>query len=233
MTEAELLRKLSERTTKETSLVERKPGSVNKREIRREACAFANSLPDGAEAVIFIGLQDATGAPTGIKNMDSLHKLIDEALTVDCYPAIKYETRELPYKGSSVLALIVPSSPKKPHFTGPAFVRNGAKTVVASEDQLNELVLNRLDNCRELIQYKNSHQIISVRGINYKLGSNKPFRTPHVEGEACKVEHCTGHIVRFLRVASRESFTEELSRVSISFDDKENRPMVLIVAPGR
>jgi hypothetical protein len=224
---------LSERRSKEISLVEHKPGSVNKREIRREACAFANSLPAGAEAVIFIGLQDVTGAATGIKNMDSLHKMIDEALTVDCYPAIKYETRELPYDGSAVLALIIPASLKKPHFTGPAFVRNGARTATASEDQLNELLLSRIDNCRELIRYKNSDQIISVRGLNYKLGSNKPFRTPHVESEACKVESCTGHTVRFLRIASRESFTEELSRLSISFDDKENRPMVLVVAPGR
>lgn len=220
--------------TKESSVVERKPGNVNKREVRREACAFANSLSQGEEAVIFVGLHDVTGAATGIKNMDALHKLVDEALTVDCYPAIKYETRELSLEGRPVLAVVIPASPKKPHFSGPAFVRNGAKTTVASEEQLNDLLLSKIDKCREILRYKHSRERVSVRTINYKLGSNKALSgggySQHCE---CYVEQCTAFAVTLCQVDTRARFTEELTRVSISFDDEKHQPLLLVAGPGK
>src|SRR5207237_2879923 len=104
MDAADLLTRLSTRQSNETSFVERKPGGVNKAELRREGCAFANSVPDGQEAVIFIGLHDRTGAPTKIENMDSLQKRIHEALKGDCYPPIEYSTQEIPFQGKTVLA---------------------------------------------------------------------------------------------------------------------------------
>jgi len=235
MKEAELLEMLRAGRTQESSWSERKPESVNKRELRREACAFANSLPDGEEAVIFIGLNDKTGAVSGIANMDSLQKKIDDALLKDCYPAISYRTRELSHEGQAVLVLIIPASAKKPHFTGPAFVRNGSKTAVASEEQFNELILSQTDKARQLLKFKANHTIFAVLGVNYRLGSLRPFQGGgYLEGgDDCKVDACNGHTVRFHRLKDGYFFEEALDRVSIEYDASKGKPVIHVTAPGR
>jgi hypothetical protein len=180
MNEAELLARLLSGRSNETSFVERKPGSVNKAEIRREACAFANSTPAGEESVIFVGIHDKMGKPTGIQNMESLQKKIREALKEECYPPISYLTHELLYEGETVLAVVISSSSSKPHFTGPAYVREGASTRNASDEAIKDLVLSQIDKCREILRHKNKG-LVSVNTIDYKLGDKLPMRRPYTQ----------------------------------------------------
>ena len=49
MSQAELTSRLAD---KEDNFVERKPKKVNDRELRQTAVAFANSVPEGREAVL-------------------------------------------------------------------------------------------------------------------------------------------------------------------------------------
>lgn len=68
MNKAEFIERLRTAAIQETSFTERK--SEGAAELRRTASAFANGLAEGQEAVLFVGLADKTGQPTGIQDID-------------------------------------------------------------------------------------------------------------------------------------------------------------------
>lgn len=216
--------------SEETSLTERKSEGVKAYELRRAACAFANSLAGGQEAVLFVGLDDKTGKPNGIQNIDSLQKRIHEALKVDCYPPIEYSTQALRIEGQTVLAVVIPSSMKKPHFTGPAYVREGACTRAASPEAFEELILSRIDKCREILRHKNKG-LVTVQCIDYKLGSKKPMRTPWVSHTECLIRDCTAHLVTLEEPATGCTYRESLKGIDVSYDDNRQRFMLIARFP--
>jgi predicted HTH transcriptional regulator len=55
----------------EDAFVERKAEGISRRDIRKAACAFANTI-DGRDGVLFIGVDDRTGAALGVRNADTL-----------------------------------------------------------------------------------------------------------------------------------------------------------------
>lgn len=234
MTEAQLIEMLRTERTQESSLIERKPDGFKDREARRVIVAFANSTPDGQEAVLFIGLDDKTGKVQGVANPDLLQSKYSKVLE-DCYPSITVHMYALRFDGKIVVAVVVPASLRKPHFAGGAYVREGSRSILATDRLYEELILSRQDSTRELLKYKRAHTFLTVRGIHYKLGSQEPTRHGwHVEEiPDTKVEDCDAFRVRLYRLDSHVYFSEDLKRVSISFDDKKNRPMLLVTAPGR
>jgi len=173
--EADLLEMLRTGRTHESSLIERKPDGFKDREARKTVVAFANSTPEGQEAVLFIGLHDKTGETLGVANPDELQRKYARVL-VDCYPSITYQMHALAFHGKTVVAIVVPASTRKPHFTGGAYARKGSQSVLASDELYEELILSRTDKTRELLKFKNDHTLFSVRGINYHLGSRRRSR---------------------------------------------------------
>ena len=234
MTEAQLIEMLRTGQTHESSAIERKPDGFKDREARKVIVAFANSTPEGQAAVLFIGLDDKTGQVLGVANADALQSRYSKVLE-ECYPSITVHMHALAFEGKIVVAIVVPASSRKPHFAGGAYIREGSRSVLASDKLYDELILSRHDVVRELLKYKRAHTFLSVRGINYKLGSQKPFQGGAYVEEIpdTKVEDCNGFSVTLYRLDSQVSFSENLKRVSISFDNKKNRPMLLITAPGR
>ncbi len=225
MTKAELLTRLS---AHEDNFVERKSEGMAAREIRKTIAAFANTV-DGREAVLFVGVQDRGGAITGVTDTDALQKRVREACE-DCYPSIKYSCEVLQHEGKSVVAVVVPPSNDKPHFTGPAFVRVGSQSVQASKEQFDEIILSRNDKCREILRLKGK-TLITVRGIGYKLGSHKPpLADPrYVEQTECRVVDCTAHTVTLFEPASGREFSESLAGVVIARDDAHLGRLMLLV----
>lgn len=230
MNEAELNERLRIAATQETSLIERKSEGVKPAELRRTASAFANGLAEGQEAVLFVGLSDKTGQPTGIQDIDSLQRRIHEALQVDCYPPIEYSTQALQVGGRTVLAVVIPASTTKPHFTGPAFMREGARTRVVSKEALEELVLSRIDKCREILRHKNKG-LVTVLCIDYKLGSKQPMRTPWRGHAECVIRDCTAHLVALEEPATGVTYRESLKGIDIGYDDKRQRFMLIARFP--
>lgn len=230
MTEAELIERLRNAATQETSFTERKSDGVKPAELRRTASAFANSVPEGQEAVLYIGLDDKTGKPTGIQNIQSLQKRIHEALKVDCYPPIEHSTRTVPFEGETVLAVVIPASTNKPHFSGPAFVREGARTREASKEQLDELVLSRSNKCREILRHKNKG-LVSVRSIDYKLGSNEPMRRPWDGRTECLIRDCTAFLVTLEEPRTGRTYRESLRGIDTAYDDERQRFMLIVRFP--
>lgn len=214
----------------EDNLVERKSRGVTPDELRKTASGFANGVPEGREAVLFVGIDDA-GQITGIEDTDDFQKKLRGALENQCYPPIRYTVEVLQIGQKQVVAVVIPYSDSKPHFTGPAYMRVGSETKKASADLFEELVLSRVDKCREILKWKN--QVVSVRGINYKVGSNKPLGDRHyIEHLECSIEGCDGHVVKLFDIARSEHICEAMSGITIAHDTAKRRLLLLVRFPA-
>lgn len=118
----------------EDNFVERKSEGVTPQELRQTVSAFANTVPEGRKAVLFIGIHDKTGEVVGVTSPDRVQGRVREACHEDCYPRITYVSEVISVDGKRVVAVVVPFSTKKPHFTGPAYIRAGSASVKASEE---------------------------------------------------------------------------------------------------
>lgn len=229
MTADELLKLLGNH---EDNFVERKQEGVATAELRQTVGAFANSVPEGREAVLFIGIHDKTGEILGVGNSDQLQKRIRDACQGDCYPPIDYKSEVLLVDNKSVVAVVIAPSKSKPHFTGPAFVRVGAESPKASPQQYEELILSRTDKAREILAHKN--EVFTVFGINYKLGSNKLLNDGNYrESCECRIEACTGHLVTLRDIGRDLRFSEPLEHITINYDHDKGRPMLMVTFPKR
>jgi len=145
-TNEELLR----RSTEEDNFIERKLEGVSSEDLRKTMVAFANSVPDGRYAVLYIGMDDQ-GNIAGVQNTDSLQKKISKYCIEDCYPAIAHRTEVLQRNGTSFIAVVIEPSRTKPHFSGAAYVRQGSQSVRATERLYDELILSRNDKARAIL----------------------------------------------------------------------------------
>jgi hypothetical protein len=180
--------------------------------------------------VLFVGIHDKTGEVLGVEKTDQLQKRLREICQSDCYPPINYTSEVLAVGDKKVVAVVIPFSKEKPHFTGPAYVRVGSESPKASARQYEELILSRNDKTREILKHKND--IWTVLGIGYKLGSNKPLHDSNYrEMRECRIEACTGHIVTISDISTQESFSEPLAHITINYDQKKWRPMLLVRFP--
>jgi hypothetical protein len=225
MTSDELIARLS---AKEDNFVERKSDGISPRDIRKAASAFANTV-EGRSAILFIGVDDRSGTIVGVRDTDGLQKRVREACE-ECYPPINHSCEVLQREGKDVLAVVIPPSDEKPHFTGAAYVRVGSQSVRASKERFEELVLTRIDKCREVLRYK-GRGLISVRGVGYKLGSNRAMSDTHyLEQDECVVTACSAHTVT-LQTPDGRIYREPLGRVEIGYDTERARPMLLVHGP--
>src|ERR1700682_3110669 len=94
MTDDELLQRLSDH---EDNFIERKAAGVNSQAVRQTLRAVANSLTADREGILFLGIDDRTGAIIGVPvgQTDLLQKRVREAPESDCYPPIKTITLTL------------------------------------------------------------------------------------------------------------------------------------------
>ena len=230
MTKEDLIKMLGDH---EDNFLERKSEGVNDRALRQTAVAFANSVPAGRVAVVFIGVNDKTGRIDGVSNPDALQKRVREALEGDCYPPIRHQSEVLSVEQNAVVAVVIPPSADKPHFAGPAYVRVGSQSRNASEQQYRELIDSRVEKCGALLALKN--QIVTVHGVGYKLGTHKPLADrayrAYREGMECRVMDCNAQYVTLMNIASNPHFSEPLAGVDILYDHEKWRPLLSITYP--
>lgn len=215
----------------EDNFVERKSEGVTAAELRQTVCAFANSVPEGRAGVLFVGIHDKSGEVVGVGNPDQLQKRVRDAAHGDCFPPITYTSEVLTVEDKAVVAIIVPHSATKPHFSGPAFVRVGSESPKASPQQYEELILSRNDKAREILRHKND--VFTVLGIGYKLGSNKPLPDKgYKEMRECRLLECTSHLVTLEDIARGERFSEPLAHVAVSYDHQKWRALLMVTFPS-
>ncbi len=225
MTKDELLARLLDH---EDNFVERKSDGVSPSDIRKAASAFANTVDDRS-AIVFIGIHDKTGQVVGVRDSDQMQKKVRGACMDDCYPPITYSSEVLTLEGKAVIAVVIPPSRDRPHFTGPAFIRVGSESIKANQAQYEDLVAGRIDKCREILRHK-AKGLITVRGVGYKLGSKKPLHDArYVEETECQIVNCTAHTVTLFQPATGREFSESMRGVEINRDDKRLGRLMLLV----
>lgn len=214
----------------EDSFVERKP---NASDLEATVVAFANSVPVGREAIIYVGVRD-NGEVIGVDNADSAQKKIRKTCQDKCYPPVHFTTEILPMKdGKVILAVVIPPSMEKPHFTGAAYIREGSESVKATPELYNDLITSRHTKAGELLCYKKQPVTLFTR----KRELGRPEFAAVVQGtshrgppreEQCRVLRVTPFYVMLEVTGSGVSFSEPLRNVEMSYDNKRNQPLLIV-----
>jgi hypothetical protein len=208
----------------EDAYLERKPQTANREEIRRTAVAFANTVEDGREAVLLIGVDDA-GNILGVQNSDMKQRDIRRILTQDCYPPIEHQAQVFEVAGRNIVAITIPSSRLRPHFSGPAFVRRGAESVNATAAQYEDLIASRADKCRVMQRW--CDQVITVLEDRYRLDRG-PDQGQWRANRECQIVVCDSQTVRLRDLGSDEQFTVHLQQVEIGYDEQRQRNLLRV-----
>jgi predicted HTH transcriptional regulator len=122
----------------EDHLVERKTVKDEK-DWKKTAVAFANSVPVGLPAVLYIGVRDNGEIEAPQQNLDEVEKKFNRQMG-RVYPRIAYVPKVVNDDGKQALAVIIPGSELRPHFAGLSYVRRGSESVEASEEQFSRLI---------------------------------------------------------------------------------------------
>jgi hypothetical protein len=139
----------------EDSFVERKSFGDWKNDAIKTSVAFANSCPfEAPPGLLCIGVKDDGKIETSQHDLDSLQKTFEREME-DAYPPILHHTRIVSVPEGKFVAVIIPGSSQGPHFSGPAYVRNGSKTVKASREQFEKVIDRRELKVREILKWHN------------------------------------------------------------------------------
>ena len=223
MTRADLLARLK---SPEDSLVERKPANPKAADLRATACGFANAVPPGATGIIFLGVAP-DGTILGVPDPDSLQRTVRSRLAQECYPSIDHQCTVLEDDGKFVVAVEIPASAHRPHFTGAAYVRKGSETVAATKEQYEQLIASR--NTVAGVLSRAIGETWLVIGIGKRIGDTKPIQQPgHRELLECRIVDVNAHYVRLHNASSGTNLTEELTHAEISYDEKRYKPLLIV-----
>jgi hypothetical protein len=175
--------------------------------------AFANSTPTGSIAVLFIGVTNAGKIQEPQQDLDTVQKTLNRELE-KAYPPIECMPQIIHKDSRQALAVIVPSSSNKPHFSGPSYIRRGSETFTASEKEFSELVARRNSVVEKILEYKGK----SVTVLN------SPRNNPRM-GESMWPGHTTvydcdqfGVTLGTIGDQPRDRQTFPLRQVEIAFD---------------
>ena len=215
----------------EDGFVERKLEAAGSSEFKKTIVAFANSLPPTRKGVLFIGVTDK-GQIQGVENSDRLQRTLRRLAETECYPPILLNLEALNHEEKVIVAAEVDYSARRPHFTGPAYVRRGSESVAATREVYEALLLSQNDKRRHLLDRR--HMTWTVEYINKKPGGALPLNDSkaHSTVEA-NIEEVSAFFVRFRRIGSGTVSTEILQDVHISWDDQNHRPRALVWPTGR
>jgi hypothetical protein len=145
----------------EHTFVERKTSSYSLHAFVKTIVAFANSLEGSQEGVLFIGATDKGEIEGQAQNFDSIQKKLTEKMG-EAYPPVFCQYRCIRESNRECLAVIVPGSSAKPHFTGSPYLRDGSKTIKAPPSQYDALIAWRLDKVRELQKWIAQNIILRI-----------------------------------------------------------------------
>lgn len=205
----------------EDQFVERKTTN-DQRDWLKTAVAFANSSPEGSEAVLFVGVYDSGEIELHNNNLDSLQRTLRRELE-KAYPPIQYRSVLVTENGKNAIAVIIPSSKNRPHFAGPSYVRVGSETIMASENQFLELIARRNSMVNRILEYKGKWvTVINSPRHNPRMGESMwPGSTTLYDCDQFGVTLASGDQPR-----DRQTFP--LSQIELSFDHSLNRLMIKI-----
>jgi hypothetical protein len=206
----------------EDHFVERKT-SGDMKDFLKTIVAFANSAPIGYPAVLYLGVKNSGEIETPQVNLDNLQKTVNKELQ-KTYPRIPCFQKIIEHNERQALAIIILGSEKRPHFSGPSFIRTGSETLEASEQQFNELIAARNSKVSRMLAFKG--KVVSVTNVHRTAN--------HVNesnwGGTVTIYYCDQFFVTLATGPTpNERNTFPLNQVEISFDDAQNRLLLKII----
>jgi hypothetical protein len=208
----------------EDNLIERKPESVNRSDIRKALCAFSNSLIQNQTALLVIGISDQ-GKPIGVNNTDKVQKSIHEAAQ-KCYPPIiNIKIHVVDLENKKIIVTEISKSDNTPHFTGQAYIRVGSQSIPASDAQFKTLIDKRITKCGWLNE--RIEKVVSVHLIGRQLGSNTSAGNYRGFTEAT-IRKCDNHLVALYFFSQGRNWTVSLEDVRPGYDDEKHRDLIEI-----
>lgn len=205
----------------EDHLVERKTVK-DETDWKKTAVAFANSVPVGLPAVLYIGVRDNGEIETHQQSLDEVQKKFNRHME-RVYPRIAYVPKIITHNGCQALAIIIPGSDLRPHFAGLSYIRRGSESIEASETQFQELLAQRNSKTALLIQYKGKNVTVFIRTGDSEI----PWPTSTV------LVGCNQFYVTLKKFDHEPPHSFPLSRVEINFDNLKNTLQLEIVDPNR
>jgi predicted HTH transcriptional regulator len=173
----------------EDQFVERKSAGDWKKDALNTIVAFANSCPVGFPGILFIGVRKDGTVEDNLSDLDSLQMKLSEQVN-NGYPPICFFARVLREAGRQFLAVLVPGSEARPHFTGHSYVRVGSETRKASEQQFKELIAQRTHVGYEILRSKG--KLITIERLR---ATGSDVAGPVVGYFEAVVEACDAHCV--------------------------------------
>lgn len=211
----------------EDSLTERKQGVHSNDEIRKAVVSFANSVPEGRTAVLFIGVAN-DGTVTGIPadQVEKVQQKVRRICEEDCFPAIGIQLAgALAIDGKHVVAFEFGPSHNRPHFAGHAYVRVGAESVRASASKLDELIAAKNTKAGRLLSAKDGYEHVTLVLLPGASIPGYPPFTQRREWE-CTVEACDAHTVRLYQIAAQRTWDLPLDFLVFGRDPNCGRLLV-------
>jgi hypothetical protein len=210
----------------EDELTERKPESAGERDFKKTITAFANSVPPGTEGVLFVGVTDKDGEILGCKGVESLQKTISRLCSNDCYPPIKHRLESREFDGKSVLAVIIPHSTLRPHFSGHAYRRVGSQNLKSDEAAYLDFIVGRSSVGAKILEFRG--KVVLIRTQGKKLGDHKPLPITYSEGGQFLLEACDPHTVTLQNVASGQRVFEQIENFFVSRDASTGQEIFIV-----
>lgn len=193
-------------------------------DVRRALVALANSATPERPGVLFLGARQ-DGTAVGLNNATAVGEKV-ATWANECYPPITFECVTLTSDGRDIVAVIVTASTERPHFAGPAYVRDGPKTVKASPAIYVDLIASRNTKAGAILRHKGKTVTVIYRRVATNMGIT-------IGGsEDCRIESCSAHSVEVRYLGSGRLVSFPLDRVVISADPEHQRPLKLTIKPS-
>lgn len=210
-------------------MLERKPEGAGEKDFKQTVVAFANSVPDGTEAVLFIGVENKSGKILGCTGVESLQRTITNICNNECYPAIVHRLESKKFEGKDVLAVVISASAQRPHFSGHAFRRVGSQSLKSDEAMYSDFIVSRSSVGAKVLQ--NRGRAVQIKAQGKRLGDPAPLPPTYSEGGRYLITECNPHTVTFQKLSSQQFYVEQFENIAISYDTSGN--LVLLVRPAR
>jgi len=220
----------------EDGLIERKQGFQSNDEIRKAVVSFANSVPEGRTAALFIGVaKDGTATGLAAEEAEKVQQRVRRVCDEDCFPAIAIQLTEVitTSDGKHVVCFEFGPSKNRPHFAGHAYIRDGSASVKVSASKLDELIARKNTKAGRLLTAKDKYERVivvipagaTIPGHAYPLAHRREWE--------CHVEACDAHTVRFYRFDSQSSFDLPLDFLVFGRDRNWGRLLIEYIPARR
>ena len=151
----------------------------------KTAVAFANSVPIDWPGILFIGITNAGAFESPAPDLEKLGMDVTQQISRAYPPIFHLPKVVIDENGSKCLAVLIPGSAERPHFSGKSYVRIGPRSEEASEQQFRELLSKRLGKTRAILEWKDK----LVRILTY------PRHSSASKAETGKIVACNSFYV--------------------------------------